>query len=168
MTHFEFWKTHAADMPAYQNGQWVDLETGLAYNPNTDYGQPSKSTVRYNPSQTTKEYRALAKMYGGAALTGTAKQKEWGEKIRAQILASNDLELEDKQELASAKLFKSAKFWIENRTKKAAEFKIEGIIELIRETRRIKEDLYNAHSSHDVNELNKQLKAVQNKMWLNL
>ena len=64
--------------------------------------------------------RSVAKLFGGKALTGTKKQKEWAEKIRAEKLRG----MTDKQAiLASAPdgLLTSSKFWIENRSASAAD-----------------------------------------------
>lgn len=65
--------------------------------------------------------RNVAKRFGGKALTGTKKQKDWAEKIRAEILASLEATsaLRSAQDLAS---ITEAKFWIENRNKTYHEF----------------------------------------------
>ena len=42
-------------------------------------------------SEEVKSYRLIAKRYGASNLTGSMKQKEWGEKIRAFILQSPEL-----------------------------------------------------------------------------
>ena len=58
-------------------------------------------------------------MFGMKALKGTQKQREWAEKIRASKLAQMSFE---QIALVSEKpnaIY--AKFWIENRTKGAAE-----------------------------------------------
>lgn len=63
-----------------------------------------------------KSARAVASMFGGTALTGTAKQKNWAEEIRAKMLAA----MTEDQAILVCKhdsLFTTAKFWIENRTK---------------------------------------------------
>jgi len=64
--------------------------------------------------------RATAKHFGGRALTGTASQKEWAEKIRAQKIVAMPLAA---AELACDPngLGRAAKFWIENRDRTAAE-----------------------------------------------
>lgn len=35
--NFNVWKNEIADMPERVNGEWVDLETGIAYDPNVVY-----------------------------------------------------------------------------------------------------------------------------------
>lgn len=58
--------------------------------------------------------RSAAKMFGGVALKGTARQVEWAEKIRLEKIT----DMTEKQALIAcdpAGLMKGAKFWIENR-----------------------------------------------------
>lgn len=102
-----------ADMPEYVDGQWVDMETGLPYVP-----APAKNT-RSSVSAKAMDFRAQAKLFGGKALTGSAKQKEWGEKIRAEKLGGMTPE---QAELVCdpAGLTRSAHFWIQNRAATAA------------------------------------------------
>ncbi|NNC24245.1 hypothetical protein HKX42_00085 [Salinisphaera sp. USBA-960] len=120
--NFEAW-INDADMPEKQNGVWRDLETGFAYDPKIDYvngghrSLASKGTV----SQKAEESRAAAKMFGGIALTGSKKQKDWGEDIRADKIKSMDI---DQAEMACDRdgLGRTAKFWIENRKRSGREF----------------------------------------------
>ena len=106
-TNFQAW-IDSADMPERNSaGQWVDLETGLLYKP---------TAPRANLSTKAQDARAVAKFFGGKALTGTAAQKEWAEKIRAEKLGEMT---QDQAEMACdpAGLLKTAKFWIEQRAK---------------------------------------------------
>lgn len=111
-TAFESWIENA-DMPELVSGEWVDLETGLPFS--------AYSAPRWIPSEKAKAARDTAKFFGGKALQGSARQKEWAEKIRAQVLQSVTLEqavmLCDPRGLA-----KHSKFWIENRDKAPAQF----------------------------------------------
>lgn len=62
--------------------------------------------------------RNVAKMFGGKALKGTARQKEWAEKIRAAKITC----MSEKNAIMACDptgLMVSAKFWIENRDKDA-------------------------------------------------
>jgi hypothetical protein len=77
--------------------------------------------------------RSAAALFGGKALTGTAKQKAWGEKIRAEKLRGEKIGHDcyaPKNEMTEAQavlacdpngLGKSAHFWIENRGRKPSE-----------------------------------------------
>lgn len=107
-----------ADMPEIVEGQWVDLETGLPYR--------KAPAARTTLSAKAQDARAVAKAFGGKALTGTAKQKEWAEKIRAEKL--NAMSVEQAELVADpTNILQAAKFWIENRTataKAIAEFEI--------------------------------------------
>lgn len=107
MTNFKSW-LEDADMPTKVNGQWVDLETGHPYQP----AYAARST--YTPSSSVAEHRKYAKQFGGKALTGTPKQKEWAEKIRAEKLSEMS---KDQAEMACdpSGMLKSSKAWIENR-----------------------------------------------------
>ncbi|MDG4583412.1 MAG: hypothetical protein P9E67_04895 [Candidatus Competibacter sp.] len=98
-----------ADMPEYVDGQWVDMETGLPYVP-----AQAKKARAAGVSAKAMDFRAQAKLFGGKALTGSAKQKEWGEKIRAEKLGGMTPE---QAELVCdpAGLTRSAHFWIQNR-----------------------------------------------------
>ncbi len=69
-----------ADMPERVNEVWVDLETGIPYKPTSPASQRTALSAK------TQDARALAKSFGGKALTGTVKQREWGEQIRAEKL----------------------------------------------------------------------------------
>ncbi len=113
-SNFQAWLDDA-DMPQRDaQGNWFDAEDGLPYDPTIDYCQLSRP--RRAVSARAVEARALAKLFGGKALTGTAKQKEWAEKIRAEKLAGMT---DDQAVLAcdSAGLGRSAHFWIEARNR---------------------------------------------------
>ena len=101
-----------ADMPTkLEDGTWVDLETGLPFDSSTVYAK-----VRKSISAKAQDARNIAKAFGGKALKGTAKQKEWAEKIRAEKLAK--MQFEDAVDIVTVGGFlDSAKFWIENRDK---------------------------------------------------
>ncbi|WP_311949280.1 hypothetical protein [Halomonas piscis] len=120
MNNFEYWINHIADMPTKaEDGHWFDLETGLPYRADVDY-QTGLARHRYAPSAQAKKGRELAKVFGGRALTGTAKQKDWAEKIRAEKLREMDM---CQAELACDPkgLLTAAKFWIEARNSKGTE-----------------------------------------------
>lgn len=115
MSNFNFWKNEIADMPEQdEKGNWYDLETGLAFDPSVHYRTGGKTTS-WAPSSDIKGYRKTAKFYGGKALKGTAKQKEWAEKLRFKVLASDDLSDEKKLELAGSLIAGHSSFWIDSR-----------------------------------------------------
>lgn len=117
--NFKFWIENIADMPEKRDGQWVDIETGLAYDESVDYST-GRPRARRQLSAKAQDARAVAKLFGGRALKGTAKQKEWAEKIRAEKLAEMT---EDQAEMAcdTNGLLTNAKFWIEQRARSGRE-----------------------------------------------
>ena len=72
-----------------------------------------------------------AKNHGGKALTGSYKQKKWGETIRAEKL--QQLTSAQAEVVCASSFTASAHFWIENRDKAASE--IFGFIEEARAIR---------------------------------
>ena len=111
MTNFEFWINNVADMPQRDASGWFDAETGLRYDPAFNY--PDKSG-RARASVSILNARSIAKKFGGKALIGTAKQKEWAEKIRAEVLLHVT---EDQASLlcSAVSVTGHSKFWIDNR-----------------------------------------------------
>lgn len=115
MSGFLSWYNDA-DMPSKQaDGTWIDLETGISFNQSA-----KEKAERQSISAKAQDARNIAKAFGGKALSGTAKQKEWAEKIRAEKLSQMDF---DTAILVCDKngLLGHSKFWIENRTKSATE-----------------------------------------------
>lgn len=123
--NFIFWKNEIADMPTLQNGKWVDLETGLEFDSSFDYKPKNKP----NKPNNNKSYTTFAKKFGGKALTGTSKQKEWAEKIRYNCLQTVP-EAQAKL-LCTIGFFSTAKFWIENRDDKTLGKKAEELVVLV-------------------------------------
>lgn len=127
---FKNWYENA-DMPEIVDGRWVDLETGIGY---LDFiaTQPARKL-----SQKALNAREVAKQFGGKALTGTPKQKEWAEKIRALVL--NSVTQEQAEILCFCTKFNTAKFWIENRDTKAKDLaaKAEQFAALIKKANKI-------------------------------
>lgn len=116
MSNFNYWYDNVADMPTKaEDGQWYDAETGFPYNPNHNYKTGKAATKRKPLSDKAQDARDLAKFYGGRALKGTARQKEWAEKIRAEKLQQMEPGL---AELAVDPngLLTHSKFWIEHRS----------------------------------------------------
>ncbi|HDR1063267.1 TPA: hypothetical protein ACT2DX_000731 [Pasteurella multocida] len=112
-TTFQEWYNEA-DMPTRaEDGKWYDAETGLPFDPKYVY----KKVERKSVSADAKGFRAYAKQFGGVALTGSAKQKEWAEKIRYEILVKCD----DEQATAICALALTQKstFWINFRNENA-------------------------------------------------
>ena len=134
MRAFNHWYNEIADMPEKQNGVWVDLETGFTYE---NWLNEDEQKPRFVADATTIKARNIGKFFGGKALTGSAKQKVWGEQIRAKVLESvNETQAEV---LCFLTMFGSAKFWIENRDmspKKIAE-NGEKAAELIKKINRL-------------------------------
>lgn len=99
MTFNEWYEN--ADIPVKRDGKWIDLETGIPFTSSKPRAERSK------PSD-------IAKSFGGKALKGTAKQKAWGEDIRANKLA----EMSEAAALficSKVEPAKSATFWIDCR-----------------------------------------------------
>ncbi|HDR1295150.1 hypothetical protein QQW93_08065 [Pasteurella multocida] len=113
MSSFEEWYREA-DIPMKDDkGRWYDAETGLPYQPTCKV----KKVARKSVSADTKGFRAYAKQFGGVALTGSMKQKEWAEKIRYNVLTKCD----DEQAsiLCSLAITDKASFWINFRNESA-------------------------------------------------
>lgn len=102
-----------ADMPTKaEDGQWYDAETGIPF--------AGSKPARYAPSAKAAEAREVAKFFGGKALTGTAKQKDWAEKIRASKL--EEMTAEEAVIVCNPTgIFTASKFWIENRNRSASD-----------------------------------------------
>lgn len=80
----------------------------------------SGSGKRTTISAKADDCRKTAKLFGGRALKGTAKQKEWAEKIRADKL--QEMTPEQATLVCDPKgLLTHSKFWIENRTRAGKE-----------------------------------------------
>ncbi|MDC4235463.1 hypothetical protein [Pasteurella multocida] len=112
-TTFQEWYSEA-DMPTRaEDGKWYDAETGLPFDPKYVY----KKVERKSVSADTKGFRAYAKQFGGKALAGSMKQKEWAEKIRYSVLTKCD----DEQAsiLCSLAITDKASFWINFRNESA-------------------------------------------------
>lgn len=102
-----------------EDGTWYDAETGFDYSEWRNQ-EEKVSKPKYVPSDKVQAHRAYAKLFGGKALTGTDKQKNWAEKIRAEKLAQVSDNLAAKM-LTVIYPAESAKFWIENRDKPASQ-----------------------------------------------
>jgi len=123
MTSFQTWKNYS-DTPTRDKSGWYDADTGLSYR-----GTNNTNAV----SQKALDARKNAKFLGGKALTGSAKQKEWAEKIRATVI-SQVSSAEDAQALVTNGLAATSKFWIENRNKSANDF-----VNFVKKQRALKE-----------------------------
>jgi hypothetical protein len=114
---FSEWKEEA-DIPMKdEDGNWYDAETGISFK---DWSAGETKTIRKKVSVITTEYRKTIRDIGGSSLSGTMKQKEWAEKIRADKVK----QLQDDQRhilVAAYKVFDKASFWIANRDKAATE-----------------------------------------------
>ncbi|HDR1046846.1 TPA: hypothetical protein VB166_000482 [Pasteurella multocida] len=111
-TTFQEWYNEA-DMPMRgEDGKWYDAETGFPFQP-----FENKKVVRKSVSADVKGFRAYAKQFGGKALAGSVKQKEWAEKIRYSVLTKCD----DEQAsiLCSLAITDKASFWINFRNESA-------------------------------------------------
>ncbi|ABM39735.1 hypothetical protein [Polaromonas naphthalenivorans] len=106
---FDAWYRDA-DMPEQRNGKWFDLETGLSFE-DSYFNDVASPSTRTKMSSTAITARAAASKFGGKALTGTKKQKEWGEKIRSELVQK----LTPAQAEILVRYYPTAKFWIENR-----------------------------------------------------
>lgn len=112
-------------------------------------------------SDAALEARAVAKMFGGKALKGTAKQKEWAEKIRAEAVR----QMPEKQALLACdpkSILNHSKFWIENRAKSGAE--IGAFIEKSKSTLKEYRAAVEAGDKEDVAALAKEYNSL-NEAW---
>lgn len=168
MNNFDFWMDTVADMPEKgEDGKWYDLETGLQFDSSVHY-QTGGKTTRWAVPASVKEYRDIAKFYGGKALTGTAKQKEWAEKLRADVLKSDALSDEQKAELIALQgMLKTAKFWIDNRHISASEFKKDALLKEDAETVKLINDNEDGLYSSYVREIEAAKIAIYNKLKSN-
>lgn len=86
-----------------------------------DYDNLQPAKAAHRPlSQKAREFRDDAKFFGGKALLGSRKQKEWAEKIRAEKLRG----MSEEQAIFACDpdgLGKHSKFWIENRERSGNE-----------------------------------------------
>lgn len=137
MSHFNHWKNEHADMPEKaEDGTWHDLEDGLAYDANADYGYNAKpqlsdkqKAIRQISLDKATKSRKLAKFYGGKALKGSAKQKSWAEAVREGVLSSTSLNDEQKESLVQCGGFTDkASFWIDNKDLNHSKFTAENIV----------------------------------------
>lgn len=113
MSSFGEWYKEA-DMPTKgADGKWYDAEDGLPFDPNYVY----KKVERKSVSADAKGFRAYAKQFGGVALTGSMKQKEWAEKIRYNVLTR----CSDEQAtvICALALTQKSTFWINFRNENA-------------------------------------------------
>lgn len=105
----------------------LNLSAGLMTRAERDEAWESYLAVRKEAKKTRRslnkkslEARNVAKMFGGKVLTGSRKQKEWGEKIRAQKIEGMDAD--DAQAACDPNgMGRSAHFWIANRDREPAE-----------------------------------------------
>lgn len=145
MGNFEYWYHHVADMPEKDANGWYDLETGLRYDPNADYDRPSRS-ARGSISIKAQEARNKAKFLGAKALSGSLKQKEWAEKIRAEKLASM-IEEDAKLVCEPTGIPRLAKFWIENRGRSSTD-----IVKFVREYKLLAEQAKDIQAQYEASE----------------
>lgn len=110
----EYWKREIADMPAFVNGEWVDLETGLAYAESKEIEVKRTATEQKRLDRTVQAHKT-AKALGAKALKGSAKQKAWAEDIRKAFL-EQDLTDDALSLVTSSEMTAYAKFWIETRS----------------------------------------------------
>lgn len=160
MDNFNYWKNEIADMPEQRNGVWIDLETGLEFDGSAHY-KTGGTISRWGPSDNVKGYRKVAKFYGAKALTGTAKQKEWGEKLRYEVLTSDLLSDEQKSELLSLEgVTKTAAFWINNRSLKTDSLTKEFLLGEDSKIRKIIDENMDGLYSRSVTEIELAKKAI--------
>lgn len=115
-SNFKTWHDQA-DIPVQTENGWIDAETGIAYDPNFEYKIPR---TRTNINDKAQAARDIAKKFGGKALIGTTKQKEWAEKIRVEKLQA----MEDEDRFLACDpngLLTHSKFWIEHKDKSGKE-----------------------------------------------
>lgn len=168
MNNFSFWKDEIADMPEKDSkGNWYDLETGLEFDPSVHYQTGGKAT-RWEASSDLKDFRKVAKFYGGKALAGSAKQKEWAEKLRYKVLTSDSLSDEQKAEfIALEGATKTAKFWIENKDIPARDYIAASLLKEDSETTTLIDENESGLWSNYVSEIESAKIAIYEKLKSN-
>lgn len=109
--NFKEW-LNEADIPMKdKNGKWYDAETGIYF---SETVAAIKSKEKSQLSKKANDALQIAKSFGGIALSGSLKQKEWAEVIRAEKIQKM---IRDDAELVCepTNLLRHSKFWIENR-----------------------------------------------------
>lgn len=112
------------------NGRWLCHDTGIEYT-NADIRsmlKPAKAPAKPLSSKALNA-RATAKNFGMKALTGSARQKEWAEKIRSEkIIGIYSMKDDDREDaIAAISMLKKASFWIDNRSKSGAQIIQEAV-----------------------------------------
>lgn len=123
---FSEWFEDAEIPVKRKDGEWEDRGCGGIY--------IAKTKANRKPlSDKIKEARAVAKDFGGKALKGSKKQKDWAEGIRANILKNIDKNLAET--LASNALFQHSSVFINIRNKSHSNIEqmLIEILELIKE-----------------------------------
>lgn len=114
---FRSWYNEA-DIPLQdENGNWYDAETGFRF---ITEDETKKRKALSGNAQTARD---TAKLFGGKALKGSAKQKEWAEKIRVEKM--KEMTADQIAEVLNVEIAGHSKFWIESRSQtgaKIAEF----------------------------------------------
>lgn len=122
-----------SDILGVQEGLMSDADQRAARAAFDAWNKQAPTRAAWKAGNKVLEARAVAGLFGGKALTGSAKQKEWGEKIRAEKLSGEKLghdfyapknemtEVEAAMACDPNGLGKSAHFWIENRNRQPSE-----------------------------------------------
>jgi hypothetical protein len=120
-----------ADVLGLQEGLMSDDQRREARAAFASWNAKAEERCKWKAGEKVLADRAVAALFGGKALTGTAKQKTWGEQIRAEKLRgekTNDFyvrnEMTERQAVLACDpngLGGSAHFWIENRGRKPSE-----------------------------------------------
>lgn len=122
-----------ADILDLQEGPMSETERKQAQAAYAAWTKQSEARKQWKAGEKVLADRAVAALFGGKALTGTPKQKAWGEKIRAQKLRGERVGHDfyaPKNEMTEAQavmacdpngLGRSAHFWIHNRDRRPSE-----------------------------------------------
>ncbi len=122
-----------ADILDLQEGLMSEAERQQAQAAYAAWNAKAEERRKWKAGEKVLADRAVAALFGGKALTGTAKQKAWGEKIRAEKLRGERVGHDfyaPKNEMTEAQavlacdpngLGRSAHFWIHNRNRRPSE-----------------------------------------------
>lgn len=122
MTYTEFLE----DVLGLQVGLMTIYQAKDAEAAYAEYCKKSTARKQWKAGAKVLAARQAAALFGGKALTGSTKQKEWGEQIRLEKISGKFYSPYHKDEMTEAQIVlacnpaglgASAHFWIENREK---------------------------------------------------
>lgn len=121
---------YVEDILDLHEGLMTDAQRRDAQVAYANWTKQAQSRTQWKAGTKVLADRAVAALFGGKALTGSVKQKTWGEKIRAEKLRGETGAFYARNEMTDAQavlacdpkgLGHSAHFWIENQRRRPYE-----------------------------------------------